>query len=136
MFSPFIQCWYAISAELDAEVGVEVVDALDEADAADLEEVVGALAAAQEFLDHPQHQAQIALDQPVPRLPIAVVGFFQQRLRFLARQPWQRLRVDAADLHLALHPTASKSDRRTRPPPAGGGICAPECFGTSISRIR
>ena len=47
-------------------VGVEVVDGLDEADAAHLEQVVDVLAPGGEALDHAEHQPQIPGDQLLP----------------------------------------------------------------------
>ena len=52
---------------------VEVVQRLDEADAAHLEQVVHVFPAVAEALDHAEHQAQIAPDEFLARVQIAAV---------------------------------------------------------------
>ncbi len=63
---------------------IEMIDGLDQSDAADLEQIIHILAASGEFLDHGQNQPQIAADELVARGCVAGLRFFQQCARFFA----------------------------------------------------
>ena len=60
---------HTVGGKLHRLGDVEVVDGLDEPDAAHLKQVVHVLAPAREPLDHRQHQPQIPLDQFFTGLP-------------------------------------------------------------------
>ena len=103
MFSPSVNRWNAVGGKLYVLAQIEAVHGLDETDAADLKEVIHALAAARKLLDHRQHQPEIARDQRLPCLLVAGPGLFQQRARLGGLQHRQLRRVHPADLDLSLH---------------------------------
>ena len=57
-----------VGGEAHVQVGVEVVNGLDQADAPHLKQIVHILSPVGKLVDHRQHQAQIALDQLLPGL--------------------------------------------------------------------
>ena len=99
--------WNAVGGEPHVLIDIKPVDGLDEADAAYLKKIVHILAAAQKALNHRQHQPQIAADQLLPRVLIAIPAALQQRHHFVIFQHLQICRVDAADLNLPPHERAS-----------------------------
>ena len=85
---------------------VKGVDGLDEADHADLKEIVHALAAARKLLHDREHEPQIARDELFARLAVAVSGAAQQRARLGGFQHRELRGVHAANLDLSLHKKA------------------------------
>ena len=73
---------------------------LDQADAADLEQVVHAVAAALEALDHAEHQPQIGADEFLAGLPVPRLDLLEHATHFFVLQRWQRARIDSAQFHL------------------------------------
>lgn len=53
--------------------GVKIIDGLDQSDAADLKQVVHVLAAANEFLNHGQHQPEISGNELLACVGVAVL---------------------------------------------------------------
>ena len=102
-FSPSHNRWNAVGGKLDVLLQIEGVDGLDEADAADLEEVVHALPAPGELLHHRQNEPQIAGDQLLPRRLVAGLGPLHQRAGLGAFEHRQLCGVDPADLNFRLH---------------------------------
>ena len=76
----------AVGAELDPELGVEVVYRLYQSDTAHLKEVVRVLAPARELLYDRQHKPQVAGDELIPRGAVARLRRLQKSLRLLSRQ--------------------------------------------------
>ena len=68
----------AIGGKADRLGDVKIINGLDQADAADLEQIVSIFPPAHEFLNDRQHQAQVAFDQFLAGLLIAFLGAFQQ----------------------------------------------------------
>jgi len=83
-------------------LAVKVVDGFDEADAADLKEVVDVLAAGGEALDHAEHQPQVPGDELFPGGFVALMGAPEQRAGGLRVQSAQPRGVHAADLYFTL----------------------------------
>ena len=81
---------------------VEIVDGLDQPDAADLKEVVRVFAAACKALNDAEHQPEIAVNQLVARGLIAVPAAVQQLAHLVVPERLQFRGVHAADLDLAL----------------------------------
>ena len=94
---------HAVSGKPHRLIDVKVVDGLDEPHAAHLKQVVGVLAPAGEALDDGEHQPQISLDQFPAGLLVPGLGAAQEFHGLLVFQHLQLCRVDARDLHLALH---------------------------------
>lgn len=94
---------HAVGGEADGLGDIEIVDGLHEADAAHLKEIVGALAPACEALDDGQHQAEVAADELLAGVLIAVLGTAEKGHHFIVFQNGQLRRVDAAYLHPAAH---------------------------------
>ena len=99
--------WHAVCGKTHVQIGVEVVDGLDESDAPHLEQIVGVLPPIGKFLDHRQHQPQVAGNELLPGLHVPRLGPAQQLHGLLIFQHLQLGRVDAADLHLSLHGSPS-----------------------------
>lgn len=83
--------------------GVKIVDCLDQTDAADLKQIVHVLAAADEFLDHGQHQPEVAGNELLARVSVAVLCADEQCPAGFAAQDFQVGRVDTADLDFSKH---------------------------------
>ena len=94
---------HAVGGEADGLGDIEIVDGLHEADAAHLKEIVGTLAPACEALDDGQHQAEVAADELLAGVLIAVLGTAEKGHHFIVFQNGQLRRVDAAYLHPAAH---------------------------------
>ena len=62
-----------VGRKLDVQVGIEIVDCLDEPDTTHLEQVFGIFAPPGETADDAEHEAQVADDETIPRLCIARV---------------------------------------------------------------
>lgn len=101
---------HAVGGKTHAVGGVKVVDGLDQPDTADLEQVIDVLAPAGEAVDDGQHQTQIALNEPLPRLTVAVPGACEQFLRLVVFQHRELRGVYAAYLYLTLHEENLLSD--------------------------
>ena len=67
-----------IGTEAYALLHIEIVDGLDQADAAHLKQVVEILAAVDKALDNAQHQTQVSADELVARLHIALFDAAQK----------------------------------------------------------
>ena len=94
---------HAVGGKPHRLIDVKVVDGLDEPHAAHLKQVVGVLAPAGEALDDGEHQPQISLNQFPAGLLVPGLGTAQEFHGLLVFQHLQLCRVDARDLHLALH---------------------------------
>ena len=101
--SPSHNRWNAVGGKLHILAQIEGVHRLDKPDAAHLEQIVHALAAAGEFLDHGQHQPEIARDQGLPRIIVSGPRFLEQGPRFARLQDGEPGRVHSADLDFSLH---------------------------------
>ena len=123
-----------VGRQLDAAVDVEAVDRLDQADAADLDEIVELLAAVGVAPGERADEREVLLDQLLARGEVALlVVAAQQRLVGLARvtstrsprarspcaaRPTSRRRArSAATLSTTVSSSAPQADAR-RPPPA------------------
>ena len=83
--------------------GVKIIDGLDQADAADLKQVVHVLTAADEFLDHGQHQPEVAGNELLACVSVAVLCADEQCPAGVTAQDLQLGRVDTADLDFSKH---------------------------------
>ena len=83
--------------------GVEIIDGLDQTDAADLKQVVYVFTAADEFLDHGQHQPEVAGNELLACVGVAVLCTDEQCPAGVAAQDLQVSRVDTADLDFSKH---------------------------------
>ena len=77
--------------------------ACDQTDAADLKQIVHVLAAADEFLDHGQHQPEVAGNELLACVSVAVLCADEQCPAGVAAQDFQVGRVDTADLDFSKH---------------------------------
>ena len=91
---------HAVGAQAHVHAQIEVVQALHQADAAHLKQVVHVLAPIVKALQHAQHQAKVPLDQLVTRLHVPGVGALHQFAHGLVGEHRERGRVHAADFHL------------------------------------
>ena len=71
-----------IGAEFHIERRIKVIDRLDQADTADLEQIVNIFAARGKTLDHAENQTKIPLDILLPRLLIPFLDTLKQFLLF------------------------------------------------------
>ena len=95
---------YAVGGKAHVVVfGVKIVDGLDQTDAADLKQIVHVLAAADEFLDYGQHQPEVAGNELLARVSVAVLCADEQCPAGVAAQDFQVGRVDTADLDFSKH---------------------------------
>ena len=97
----------AVGRKAHRLVDIEVVNGLDEADTAHLEQVVHVLAPAGKSLKHRQHQPQVAPDELFPGGHVSLLGPPQKLRHFVVFQNLQLGGVDAADLHFSLHSTTA-----------------------------
>lgn len=74
--------WNAIGGKLHLLARVKVGDGFNEADAAHLEQVIGIFTPFVEALNHGQHQPQVALDQFLPGVQVALSGPVKQYIHF------------------------------------------------------
>ena len=93
----------AVGGKLHVQVGVEVVDGLDQADTPHLKQVVGVLPPVGEPLNHRQHQPQVAGDELLPGGGVPRLGPEKERLGLAAFQHLQLGSVHPAYLYFVLH---------------------------------
>ena len=103
--APDLSCDHgdAVGGKPHLLVGIKVADGLDEADAAHLEQVVGAFPPLVEALNHGQHQPEIPLDEGLSGPAVPLTAPAQQDVHLLWRQNPEACRVHAADLYFSLH---------------------------------
>src|ERR1700756_4154185 len=92
-----------VRAEPGPEARINLLGRADEPQVALADEVVQGQSAMDVLACHPEHQAQILLYDPVPRLDIAVPGASRELLAIATRFP--RLVSDAASSHPATRAT-------------------------------
>ena len=83
--------------------GVKMIDGLDQTDAADLKQVVYVFTAADEFLDHGQHQPEVAGNELLACVSVAVLCADEQCPAGVTAQDLQLGCVDTADLDFSKH---------------------------------
>lgn len=93
---------HAVCGKLDLLRDIEIVHGLDEADAADLKQIVHVFAASGKALDHGQDEAEISGDELLPGGGVAGFRADQQGAGLVVFQHLEIRRVDAAYLHFAL----------------------------------
>ena len=91
--------WHGIGRKLYILTDVKIVDGFDQADAADLEQIINVLLAACKALDNAEHQPEIAFDILFPGVLVSLLDPLKQRILFLAAQQGQLGSVDSADFH-------------------------------------
>ena len=116
---------HAVGGEPHVLGGVEVVDGLDEPDAAHLKQVVEVLAPLGEPLHHAEHQPQVALDHLLPRGGVARVGLGQQLPFLRFGQDGKLGRIHPAEFHFVVHPR-----------PSGFVLTLPEVWGGGEGKMR
>ena len=116
---------HAVGGEHYLVAWVEIIDGLDEPDAAHLKQVVEVLAPLGEPLHHAEHQPQVALDHLLPRGGVAPVGLGQQLPFLRFGQDGKLGRIHPAEFHFVVHPR-----------PSGFVLTLPEVWGGGEGRIH
>ena len=91
---------HGIGGKAHVQRGIEIVQRLDEPDAAHLKQIVHVFAPVAEALNNAQHQTQISPDKFLPGVEIAAVHQRKQLPHTLVGQNGQGRRIYAADFHL------------------------------------
>ena len=91
---------HGIGGKAHAQLRVEIVDGLDQADAAHLKEVVHTLAPVVKALDHAEHEPEVPLYEFMASAGIARADFGKQLPHALVVQHGERRCIHAADFDL------------------------------------